>query len=86
MGTDLYHSIARIGTPSFRTQTRRNRYPQIEKSMGSSPCAIQTSPHECGHDVHVRQQSSDLQHHDGFYALQGSLPRVVDDECAISQI
>lgn len=42
--------------------------------MGSRPRTLQTDSHERNHDVHVRQQSTNLQHHDGIHALQGPHP------------
>lgn len=54
--------------------------------MGARHSARQSSPHECNHDVHVRQQSSDLQHNDGLHAIQEPNPGVAIYERGVQEI
>ena len=39
--------------------------------MGASAGTRETTSHERNRDVHDRQQSADIQHHDGLHAVQG---------------
>jgi len=54
--------------------------------MGDCVRAIQADSHERHHDVYVRQQSANLQHYDGFYALQGYHPRSTRDQRSLCKI
>ena len=54
--------------------------------MGDCVRTIQTDSHERHHDVYVWQQSANLQHHDGFHALQGSYPRPALDQHGLCKV
>ena len=51
---------------------RRNRYSQIEESMGGSSRTSQAAPDDRHNDVHVWQLAPNLQYHDGNYGIQES--------------
>lgn len=70
----VLHSALREVRPRRPIQARRNRHAEAQKGLGSRPRPIKTSPYECDHDVHVRKQPANLQHHDGVYAVQGPHP------------
>lgn len=54
--------------------------------MGDCVRAIQADSHERHHDVYVWQQSANIQHNDGFHALQGSYPRPALDQHGLCKV
>ena len=54
--------------------------------MGARPGTRQSSSHERHHDVHVRQQSPNLQYHDGIHALQESHSRITADKYRLYEV
>lgn len=54
--------------------------------MGDSHSPSQSPPHERGHDVHVGQQSADLQHHDGVHAVQEPDTKLDADEPSVHEV
>ena len=54
--------------------------------MGTRPGSGQSAPHERHHDVHVRQQSPNLQYHDGIHALQEPHSRTATNEYCVYQV
>lgn len=50
-------------------EARGDRHTEDEESVGSRHGPVETDPHERHYDVHVRKQSTDIQYHDGSYAV-----------------
>lgn len=80
---------ATAATPAATPQSahaRRNRHAKTQEILGDRPRARQTTTHECNHDVHVRQFSADLQHHDGIHAVQEPDPRAHSYESDVYEV
>lgn len=77
---------AKAGDKLTKILAPRDGHPEDQEGMGVSTCPREGITHECCYDVHVGEQSADLQHHDGVHALQEPNPEPDADQSSVHEV